>query len=129
LKHFLGGLSYPDFIFESSVSELSGSWMQRLTGGLVIWRSGSAAVVYRGKDYVHPFVREREEREERERRKLLSLGVEEDDEREQVTDALEAGSKEELEPLKEKEDLDSTEDMSADENLLEASGQSMESGY
>lgn len=101
--------------------------MQRLTGGLVIWRSGSAAVIYRGKDYVHPFTREREEREERERRKLLSLGLDEDDEREQLTDALDAGNKEEVEPSKEKEDLDSTEDESAERASLDVSGQLMQS--
>ncbi|KAG0630358.1 hypothetical protein M758_1G172500 [Ceratodon purpureus] len=95
--------------------------LERLTGGLVIWRSGSAAVVYRGKDYVPPFVREREEREERERRKLLSLGLEEDDEREQLTEAFDAGSEEELELSKEEEDSDSIEDLSADEPSLEAS--------
>jgi len=101
--------------------------MQRLTGGLVIWRSGSAAVIYRGKDYVHPFVREREEREERERRKLLSLDQEEDDAKEQLTDALEAGNKEEEELSLEKEDLDSTEDQSVDGVSPDDSGQLMQS--
>ena len=103
--------------------------MQRLTGGLVIWRSGSAAVVYRGKDYVHPFVREREEREERERRRLLSLGLEEDDEKEWSTDALDADRKEKLEPSKEKEDSGSTEDLSADKTPLGVSGQLMVNFY
>lgn len=88
----------------------------------MIWRSGSAAVVYRGKDYVHPFVREREEREERERRKLLSLGLDEDDEREQLKDALDAGRNEEMESLTEEEDSDS-KGLSADEAPLGVSGQ------
>lgn len=100
--------------------------MQRLTGGLVIWRSGSAAVIYRGKDYVHPFIREREEREERERKKLLSLGLDEDDAGEQVTDALDAGNKEEGEPSEEK-DLDSTDDEPTESASLDVSGELMQS--
>lgn len=94
--------------------------LERLTGGLVVWRSGSAAMIYRGKDYVHPFVREREEREERERRRLLSLDQDKDDAEEQVTDALEAGNKEE-EGLSLEKDLDSTEDQLADRSSLDDS--------
>lgn len=48
----------------------------------MIWRSGSAAVVYRGKDYVPPSLRQMQERVEAERMKLMSIDLDEDDEEE-----------------------------------------------
>lgn len=57
--------------------------LQRLTGGIVIWMEGPAAVIYRGKDYVPGWIRKFEEREEAYRERLQSLGLDEEDEREQ----------------------------------------------
>jgi hypothetical protein len=59
--------------------------MQSRTGGLVIWRSGGAAVVYRGKNYVPPSVRYAEEKVEEERKRLMSLDLEEEDSVDVVT--------------------------------------------
>lgn len=56
----------------------------------------------------------------------MSLDQDEDDAEEQVTDALEAGNKEEEELSIEKEDLDSTEDQSVDRASLDDSGQLMQ---
>lgn len=94
-------------------------WLQRLTGGLVIWRAGSAAVVYRGKDYVHPFVLEREEKE------LLSLDLDEDEEQELL---MEAGSEVEMESSIE-ECFDVTGDQSGGRASLGTSVQSMRSAH
>jgi hypothetical protein len=55
--------------------------LQRLTGGIVIWREGPAVVIYRGKDYVPVGMRKLEEREEAYRERLQSLGLEEGDDR------------------------------------------------
>lgn len=55
--------------------------LQRLTGGIVIWREGPAVVIYRGKDYVPGWMRKFEEREEAYRERLQSLGLDEEDDR------------------------------------------------
>ncbi|KAG0553644.1 hypothetical protein KC19_12G027600 [Ceratodon purpureus] len=55
--------------------------LERLTGGIVIWREGPAVVIYRGKDYVPGWMRKFEEREEAYRERLQSLGLDEDDDR------------------------------------------------
>lgn len=52
-----------------------------LTGGLVVWRSGTAAVVYRGKDYIPPSVQRKTEKEETKR-----LDLQEGDESENRID-------------------------------------------
>lgn len=52
---------------------------QLLTGGLVIWRSGTAAVVYRGKDYIPPSVHRKMEKEQTERHQQMSLGLQGDE--------------------------------------------------
>ncbi|CAM6017221.1 unnamed protein product [Sphagnum balticum] len=59
--------------------------LESRTGGLVIWRSGGAAVVYRGKNYVPPSVRYAEEKAEEERKRLMSLDLEEEDSVDVVT--------------------------------------------
>ncbi len=51
----------------------------------MIWRSGGAAVVYRGKNYVPPSVRYAEEKVEEERKRLMSLDLEEEDSVDVVT--------------------------------------------
>ena len=55
--------------------------LQRLTGGIVVWREGPAVVIYRGKDYVPTWMRKFEEREEAYRERLQSLGLGEEDDR------------------------------------------------
>ena len=47
-----------------------------LTGGLVVWRSGTAAVVYRGKDYIPPSVHQKLDKE---RDQQMSLGSQGDE--------------------------------------------------
>lgn len=57
-----------------------------LTGGLVVWRSGTAAVVYRGKDYIPPSVHWKTEKKQAERHQQMCLGLKEGDESENRID-------------------------------------------
>lgn len=58
--------------------------LQRLTGGIVIWREGPAVVIYRGKDYVPVWMRKMDLREEAYRKRLQLLDCDEEDESRQL---------------------------------------------
>lgn len=60
--------------------------VQLLTGGLVVWRSGTAAVVYRGKDYIPPSVHLKTEKKQPEMHQQMPLGLQEGDESENGID-------------------------------------------
>ncbi|CAK9254975.1 unnamed protein product [Sphagnum jensenii] len=97
--------------------------LERGTGGLVIWRAGSAAVVYRGKDYVPPSVREMQEKEEQERKALMSLDPEEGEgaagsSTTQATAVDLSG----LEEIKSEAELEEEAELKAMEDVLEGLG-------